>query len=288
MTVNSPIADPTSAHTPDSSEPPKYPTALSLRLAARVALFRGPTAGHAPRHVQANLLIVPARYAPDFRGLCARNPVACPLVAESAPGDPGLGPLATDADVRTDAPGYNVYRDGRLIQADVPDCKAFWADDSVAFLIGCSFTFEHALAAAGLVPRHVKLGLNVPMYKTRLPLMPSGVFSGNVVVSMRPYAAADVPRVRQLTRPFIAYHGEPIAWGPTAPAALGIADLLCPDYGDAPVLRAGDVPVFWGCGVTPQAAALAAGLEGVWVGHAPGKMLVLDLLDADACAARGA
>ncbi|KAI1828321.1 DUF1445-domain-containing protein [Xylaria intraflava] len=262
------------------------------------------TSGLAPTYLQANLIILPSEYAADFRLLCARNPVPCPLIAESSepgrwdsvrshlPGLDGSAVLA-DVDIRKDAPKYNVYKDSRLVKSGCSDIVSDWTDDHVAFLIGCSFSFESALAAAGLTPLHTALKRNVPMYRTTIPLCPAGVFTGsNFVVSMRPYRASDIPRVREITRVFSATHGEPIAWGWEAVKALGIEDIDSPQWGDAPRTRDGEplgnhvgsedlVPVFWGCGVTPQEAVMRANLEGVIMAHSPGHMLVLDCRDSE-------
>ncbi|KLT44685.1 DUF1445 domain-containing protein [Cutaneotrichosporon oleaginosum] len=254
---------------------PSSPT--EAREYARSGRLRGNTSGMCPGHVQANLLILPAKYAADFRRLCARNPVSCPLLAESrATGDKGFpAGVADGADITTDIPGYKVYRDGKFVE-EVDDVVNYWGEDSVAFLIGCSFTFEDALQDAGLGVRHIDEDRNVPMYRTSVPLMPSGVFSGNTVVSMRPYPPEQVERVRTITRPYVRTHGEPIAWGWDAIEKLGINDINKPEYGDAPIIRDGEVPVFWACGVTPQLVVINSHIEGVVIGHAPGKMLCLD------------
>jgi len=231
--------------------------------------------------------------------------VPCPLLAESA--DVGRWDalkshipfvtgekIARDLDLRRDFPRYMVYGDGKLAKAQCTDVEAEWTENHVAFLIGCSFSFETALAAAGLVPPHIVHGRNVPMYRTSLPLCPAGVFkNATYVVSMRMSQAADIERVRDITRPYVATHGEPIDWGWDAVSRLGIKDITKPEFGDSPVLLDGSlvkradaevgdvVPVFWGCGVTPQAAVRQAGLQGTVIGHAPGHMLVLDIRDWD-------
>ncbi len=252
-------------------------TAADVRAAVRGGTITGPTERFAPDFVQANLVVVPRAYADDLADLCLRNPVPCPLV------EPPLAPgayaprCAPDADLRTDLGRYRVWRDGEL--ADRPrEVRALWGDDLVAFLIGCSFTFDHALAAAGLAPRHYALDRNVPMYRTRIPLAAAGRLTGTMVVSMRPYAGADVERVRDVTRPYRVAHGEPIAWGD--PAQLGIADIMVPEYGDPPVFEAGDVPMFWGCGVTPQSVIVASKLPFA-ITHEPGHMFVTDLRHDD-------
>ncbi|KAK4210584.1 hypothetical protein QBC37DRAFT_292217 [Rhypophila decipiens] len=274
-----------------------------VRLAARSNALGGPTSGLAPSYLQANLIVLPRRYAHDFRLLCARNPVPCPLLAESAhPGafdklksyirhdhSSSSHPAAVDIDLRRDAPRYLVYRDGEL-HAQTQDICAEWQDDDhVGFLIGCSYSFEGALADAGLPPRHVVQDRNVPMYRTDIPLCPSGVFSGGTyVVSMRPYKPEDIEKVREITQRFTTTHGEPIAWGWEAAARLGIQNIASPEWGDAPRQLDGQgefgedadegyIPVFWGCGVTPQEAVMRAELKGTIMGHAPGHMIVLDV-----------
>ncbi|GME22639.1 uncharacterized protein LTHEOB_7841 [Neofusicoccum parvum] len=279
-----------------------HPTGISARAAARANTILS-TSGLAPDYLQANLIVLPSRFAADFRLLCKRNPVPCPLLAESAAvgsydalkswidGVPSSA-LAKGIDIRTDAPRYMVYKDGELASSKCADIASAWTGDHVAFLIGCSYSFEAALAGAGLPPRHTALGRVVPMYRTAVPLCPAGAFAGSTyVVSMRPYPRAAVERVRDVTRPYVATHGEPVAWGWDAVARLGIADVNVPDWGDAPgtagegePLRFGDeenVPVFWGCGVTPQEAVMRARLPGTVMGHAPGHMIVLDVKDSD-------
>lgn len=285
-------------------------TGAQVRKEARQGLFTSTTSGEAPSHLQANLIILPSCYADDFTRLCKRNPVPCPLIAKSAKigsydvleswieGLTGEE-LARDLDIRTDAPKYMVYENGVLIHEKIIDIQQFWTNDHVAFLIGCSFSFEEALSAGGLVPRHTKQLRNVPMYKTNIPLCPSGVFNqGTYVVSMRPYRREQIESAREITRPYLATHGEPIAWGWNALAELGIKNFNTPEWGDPPLNECGlpfveipygvgsedggqYVPVFWGCGVTPQDAVKSANLEGVIMGHAPGHMLVLDCRDDD-------
>lgn len=276
----------------------------AIRLAARSAALTTPTSGVAASYLQANLIILPFQYASDFRQLCARNPVPCPLIAESTrtgcwdeikshiPNIDGRS-ILTGCDIRHDVPKYMVYKDSKLVKSHCVDVEAEWTSDHVAFLIGCSFSFETALAAAGLTPRHTQLQRNVSVYRTTLPLNPAGVFTdATYIVSMRSYKASDITRVRDITRPFLLTHGEPIAWGWDAVARLGIRDIDMPEWGDAPLGASGqplgqswgsedEVPLFWGCGVTPQEAAISAGLKGVVMSHAPGHMLLLDCKDED-------
>jgi uncharacterized protein YcsI (UPF0317 family) len=227
--------------------------AHEIRLRCRSGSLAYPTSGLAPGHIQANLYILPSAAASHFRSLCARNPVPCPLLGStplSATGDPSrldtAGLItAPGFDVRTDLPLYNIYRDGRLV-AQKPNVKEEWTDDHVAFLIGCSFSFEAALAREGLAPRHWEAGGNVPMYKTRRKLDPAGIFTDSCyVVSMRPYRAEDVERVRSVTRPFEGMHGEPVAWGWEGMRELGIEDIGRPEFGEKVEIREGEVPVFW-------------------------------------------
>jgi len=256
-------------------------TAAEVRAAIRSGAIDAPTDRLAPDHVQANLAIVPRAYADELEDLCARNPTPCPLVEAPLPPGAFAPRSAPDADLRTDLGRYRVWRNGELVEQP-RDVIAHWSDDLVAFLIGCSFTFDHALTAAGLTPRHSALRRNVPMYRTRVPLAPAGRLHGTMVVSMRPYKPDDVERARDVTRPYRIGHGEPVAWGD--PAQLGIDDLMRPDYGDAPLLEPGDIPVFWGCGVTPQSVIVASRLPFA-ITHEPGYMFVTDLVH-DALRAR--
>jgi uncharacterized protein YcsI (UPF0317 family) len=250
-------------------------TPVELRQAARAGRWTRPTAGLCDGRVQANLMVVPGEAAFEFLLYCQRNPKPCPVleVVEAGRVEPGCAP---GADLRTDLPRYRVYRDGQLA-AEPTEVRALWRDDLVAFLIGCSFSFEEALAAAGVPLRHLEQGSNVPMYRTNRPTVAAGRFHGPLVVSMRPIPAALVPLAVQVTGRFERVHGAPIHVG--APEALGISDLARPDFGDPVELRPGELPVFWACGVTPQAAALASRLP-FCITHAPGHMLVTDLLNA--------
>ncbi len=251
-------------------------TAADARAAVRDGTIAGPTERLAPDHVQANLVVVPRAYAHELADLCARNPVPCPVLERLEPGafEPRCAP---GADLRTDLGRYRVWRDG-VLALQPRDVRALWSDDLVAFLIGCSFTFDHALAEAGLPPRHYAQGRNVPMYRTRIQLAPAGRLHGTMVVSMRPYGAEQIEHVRDVTRAYRIGHGEPVAWGD--PRQLGIDDVMRPDYGDAPVLEPNDVPVFWGCGVTPQSVIVASKLPFA-ITHEPGYMFVSDLVHAD-------
>jgi uncharacterized protein YcsI (UPF0317 family) len=251
----------------------RYNTPGAVRAAARNGDLRANTAGHAPGHVQANLVVLPRALAYDFLVFAQRNPRPCPVLEVLDAGDPRPHRVAPGADVRTDLPGYSVYRHGERA-AEVQDIRALWRADAVAFLIGCSFTFEAALIDAGVPLRHVELGGNVPMYDTSLELRPSGPFHGRMVVSMRPIPAGLVSRAVEVTAAYPAMHGAPIHVG--APEAIGIADPERPDYGDPVPIAPGEQPVFWACGVTPQAVAAASRPEWM-ICHSPGKMFVTDL-----------
>lgn len=247
-----------------------------VRLDARAGKLAGPTANLAPGHVQANLAILPADVANDFLRFCQRNPKPCPLLAVSEPGDPSLPALGKDIDVRSDIPRYRVWRDGHLVD-EPTDVRALWRDDLVAFLIGCSFSFEEAMIDNGLPVRHIEQGCNVPMYRTSIATEPAGPFHGPLVVSMRPLKAADAIRAIQVTSRFPSVHGAPVHLGD--PSLIGIRDIHQPDYGDAVEIRPGEIPVFWACGVTPQSVVAAVQPE-FCITHAPGHMLVTDLLNS--------
>jgi uncharacterized protein YcsI (UPF0317 family) len=247
----------------------------SARAAIRSGEWTGPTAGLAPGNVQANLVALPREDAYDFLLFCMRNPRPCPLLAVTDPGSTTPAEVAPEADLRTDLPRYRVYREGELVE-ERTDVTDLWRHDLVAFLLGCSFTFERALLAAGVPVRHLEEGVNVPMYRTSVACAPAGRFAGPLVVSMRPLAPGDVPRAVQITGRFPGVHGAPLHVG--APEAIGVRDLAEPDYGDPVTVRPGEVPVFWACGVTPQAVA-AASRPALMVTHAPGHMFITDARD---------
>jgi uncharacterized protein YcsI (UPF0317 family) len=249
----------------------------SIRAAARAREWTRPTAGLAPGRVQANVVVLPEADAYDFLRFCVANPKPCPILEVTEVGSPMPAQSAPGADLRTDVPRYRVYRHGEAVD-EVLDVAALWRDDLVGFLIGCSFTFERALMTAGLAVRHIDEGVNVPMYRTSIACRPAGRFSGPLVVSMRPFAPAHALRAVQITSRYPTMHGAPVHVGD--PADIGIGDLRRPDYGDAVTVHDGELPVFWACGVTPQATAAAARPE-LLITHAPGHMFVTDLRDDD-------
>ncbi|MCP2335608.1 putative hydro-lyase [Actinomadura rupiterrae] len=267
---------------PDQPKPgqpvPDRPSILTPAQAR--ALFRagaqpGTTAGWCEGYAQANLLAVPRDIAFDAMLFCRRNPGPCPLLEVTDPGDACPHETAPGADLRRDLPSYRIFQYGRPV-AEVPDATPYWRDDLVAFLIGCSFSFETALAAAGVPVRHVEQGRNVPMFVTDRPCVRAGRLAGPLVVSMRPIPGGLVDEAVAVSARFPAMHGPPVHAGD--PAELGIVDLTKPDFGDPVEFAPGDVPVFWACGVTPQAVLMAARPEFA-ITHSPGRMFVTDRPD---------
>lgn len=257
---------------------PDHPTstaAAAARRAIRAGEFTGQTSGLADGHVQGNVVILPKALAHDFLRYCQRNPKPCPLLAVSEPGGAALPSLGADLDIRTDVPRYRVWRHGRLA-AEPTDIRDLWRDDLVTFVIGCSFSFEQALVEAGLPVRHIEQGRNVPMFRTNIATAEAGPFGGPLVVTMRPMRAPAAIRAIQVTSRFPGVHGAPVHLGD--PALIGIRDLSAPDYGDAVDVHPDEIPVFWACGVTPQAAIEQARPE-FCITHAPGAMLITDLLN---------
>lgn len=252
-------------------------TSEEARALMRRGGWRRPTAGMAAGYVQANLVVLPQTVAEDFHRFCTANPRPCPLLDVTEPGSPEPRRVAPGADLRVDIPRYRVYRDGAFVE-EIPDLLDLWRPDLVAFLLGCSFTFETALQRAGVPLRHLELGCNVPMYRTNRACAPSGLFRGPLVVSMRPIPEALVEQAVHVTERFPHAHGGPVHIGD--PDALGIVDLARPDYGDAVPVYSGEVPVFWACGVAPQAAAEAARIP-LMITHAPGHMFITDLHEDD-------
>ena len=248
-------------------------SAADARAAARRGAWRGTTGGHCPAYQQANLVILPQEAAAEFAAFCTRNPTPCPLIEITPPGDPEPAHAAPGADLRTDLPRYRIYKDGVLAD-EVTDATPYWRDDLVAFLLGCSFTFEWALLEAGIKLWHVEHGKNVAMWRTSTQCRPAGVFHGPMVVSMRPIPSTQLAKAVTASARFPGAHGAPVHVGD--PAAIGIADIARPDWGDAQEFARGDVPVFWACGVTPQAVALAS-KPPFMITHSPGHMFITDL-----------
>ena len=246
-----------------------------IRQLCRTGTLDTPTPGLASGYVQANLVILPLTLAFEFLLFCQRNPKSCPILDVTETGNPEPRIIAPGADVRTDLPRYQIFRQGRLAE-ETTDILSFWREDFVAFLIGCSFSFENALLNAGLPVRHIEEGKNVPMYKTNLNCLPTQKFSSPLVVSMRPMPMHQVVRAVEITSRYARAHGSPIHIG--NPDAIGITALENPDYGDAVSIRKNEVPVFWACGVTTQTAILQLKPE-LAITHVPGYMFISDLKD---------
>ncbi|HYI14397.1 MAG TPA: putative hydro-lyase [Thermomicrobiales bacterium] len=245
----------------------------TIRATIRAGEWTAQTAGLAPGYTQANLVVLPRDLAYDFLLFAVRNPKPCPIIDVTDAGSPVPAQAAPNADLRTDLPRYRVYEHGELVE-EPTDIRHRWRDDMVAFLLGCSFTFEHALVEAGIPLRHLECGDGVPMYVTNRACVPAGAFSGPLVVSMRPIREELVARATDISARYARAHGAPVHAGD--PAALGITDLATPDWGDPTEIRPGEVPVFWACGVTPQAVALQSKPLLV-ITHSPGHMFVTDV-----------
>jgi len=247
-----------------------------IRADIRQGKLTGITAGLGQGYVQANLAVLPKAAAYDFLLFCQRNPRPCPVLEVTDVGSPEPVGVAPGADLRTDLPRYRIYKDGVLAD-EVTDATPYWRDDLVAFLLGCSFTFEWALLDAGVRLWHVEHGKNVAMWRTNIACRPAGMFAGPMVVSMRPIAASQIAKTVLASAKFPTAHGAPVHIGD--PAAIGIPDIARPEWGDPQHFAPGDVAVFWACGVTPQAVALAS-KPPFMLTHAPGHMFITDVPNA--------
>ena len=251
-------------------------TAHEARLLFRTGQYIGYTSGFAEGYIQASLGIVPKQYALDFVTYCHRNSKACPIIAIGNVGDPYLPMLGEDLDIRTDVPRYRVFCDGEVIE-EPTDIRHLWRDDLVTFVWGCSFSFEGALVKSGVSLRDVSRGDNVALYETNIDTNAVGLFSGKLIVTMRPIAPSQVMRAVQVTSRFPSVHGAPIHIG--TPEQIGISDLEKPLKGKAPQVRPHEVPVFWACGVTPRQALERARLP-FCITHRPGSMVIADQLNS--------
>lgn len=250
---------------------------VQFRQLIRTGEHSGNTSGFCPGFVQCNLVILPAADAADFLKFCEANPKPCPLIAMSESGQTNIAKLGADLDIRTDIPSYKLFENG-VVTSEVNDISALWRDDLVAFLLGCSFSFEEALIADGLDVRNVTEAVNVPMYISNIDCIPAGPFKGKMVVSMRPFAPTEALRAAEISARFPSVHGEPIHYA--NPQDIGIADINRPDYGDAVTINEDEHPLFWACGVTPQVALEAAKLP-FCITHSPGCMLVTDIKNTE-------
>lgn len=248
-----------------------------VRQQIREGLINRPTPGMCAGYAQANLVVLPRELAFDFLLFSQRNPKPCPVLDVTDPGSFEPCNAALGADLRKDIPRYCIYQEGKLVE-EVEDVTSYWREDLVAFLLGCSFTFERGLLQAGITVRHIEEKCNVPMYVTNLACKEAGRFHGPTVVSMRPIPYHQVVKAVQITGRYPAVHGAPLHIGD--PKVIGIKNINRPDFGDAVTIKEGEVPVFWACGVTPQAVAMET-KPPFMITHAPGHMFITDILNED-------
>lgn len=253
-----------------------HQTPAQVRAAIRRGEIDFPTAGMCAGYAQANLVILPPEYAADFEEYTRLNPFPCPVL-EIVKGSPITHAMGEGASIVTDIPRYRVYENG-VFTKELTDASAYWKEGYVGFLIGCSFSFEEALLAAGIPVRHIEQGCNVPMFKTSIATKKAGPFEGPMVCSMRPMTPEQARRAYEITAAMPNVHGAPVQIG--HPEAIGVADVMKPDYGDPVEIREGEIPVFWPCGVTPQAAVENA-KPPIVITHAPGHMFITDIRNAD-------
>ena len=254
-------------------------TAQAFRKLVRNGKYTTHTCGlgiELGRYAQANLVTLPSKEAKDFHQFCELNPKPCPLLEMTEVGSPYLNQMGEGIDLRSDLPSYRIFKHGKLVE-ETDNVKSYYDkrdNDLVGFVLGCSFSFEQAILDAGLPVRHIEQNLNVPMYRTNQPCKSSGMFEGPLVVSMRPYKMDEIDQVVEITKRYPRVHGDPIHIG--SPEKIGININKKPDWGDEIELASDDIPVFWACGVTPQAVVLESRPE-FCITHSPGHMLVLDI-----------
>ena len=248
-----------------------------VRKLIREEKITGPTSGMCPGYAQANLVVLPKEYAYDFLLFTQRNPKSCPILEVSQAGDRLLRKIAPGADIATEIPRYRIYENG-VMTGEYTNVESFWREDLVSFLIGCSFSFESELLEAGIEVRHISMGCNVPMYITNIECEPAGIFSGKMVVSMRPIPYGQLVKAVTVTEQMPKVHGTPIHIGD--PSVIGIRDVNRPDFGDAVPIKPGEVPVFWCCGVTPQSVVMNV-KPSFCITHAPGHMLITDVKNTE-------
>ncbi|TCO71488.1 putative hydro-lyase [Marinisporobacter balticus] len=244
-----------------------------IRQMIREGKLQTHTSGMCDGYAQGNLVVLPKNLAYDFLLFTQRNPKPCPVLEITDLGCKEFKSIAPGSDITTDIPKYRVYKNGKL-EEESTDIKSFWRDDFVSFILGCSFTFESALIEEGIEVRHITYGKNVPMYITTIPCKEAGIFSGPTVVSMRPMSPHQVIKAVQITSRYPSIHGAPIHIGD--PSSIGINDIHKPDFGDSIDIKKGEIPVFWACGVTPQAVAMNVKPE-IMITHAPGHMFITDI-----------
>ena len=275
-----------------------------FRESVRSGTFTKPTNAICPGFLQCNLVVLPQAYAFDFLLFCQRNPKACPLIEVCDVGSAHPHGVAPGADLRTDVPRcvffcyfnfclrfsllnpfsnkivfvpslhrYSIYRDGKLSE-EVSDVTEYWPTDSVAFLIGCSFSYDGALMNAGIPLKSAQQGKNVPMYKTNLKCRSAGKLSGNMVVSMKPIPALQISKHIEITSKYTHAHGGPVAVG--SASSIGIQDIHNPEWGESIDIDHDEVPVFHACGVTPQSVLVDSKVPFA-ITHSAGHMFVTDL-----------
>jgi uncharacterized protein YcsI (UPF0317 family) len=242
----------------------------SFRQLCRDGIHTGPTSGHCLDYVQANVVFLPKEYSYDFLLFCQRNPKPCPLLEVTETQTPEI--FAPSADLYTDIPRYNILRDGKIIESKT-EILEYKAQNLVAFLLGCSFSFEQALISSGIPVRHIEENKNVPMYITDIDCRPSGIFRGPLIVTMRPIPKHQVNLAIEITSKFPSVHGAPVHKGD--PRSIGIKDLATVDYGDPVTINPDEIPVFWACGVTPMQSIIQAQIPFA-ITHSPGHMFVTD------------
>ena len=252
-------------------------TPREVRQLIREGKITGHTSGMCPGYAQANLAVLPKDLAYDFLLFTQRNPKPCPILEVSDAGSRNLPFIADGCDIARDIPKYRIYEKGVLV-GEYEDVSAFWRDDLVSFLIGCSFSFESELIEAGIEIRHNTMGCNVPMYITNIETVPAGIFHGPTTVSMRPIPYDQIVKAVQVTGALPQVHGTPIHIGD--PSVIGIKDIMKPDFGDPVEIHEGEVPVFWACGVTPQSVLMSVKPDFV-ITHSPGYMLITDVKNTD-------
>ncbi|OPJ57639.1 putative hydro-lyase [Clostridium oryzae] len=248
-----------------------------VRKLIREGKITTPTAGMSAGYAQANLVILPKDLAFDFLLFAQRNPKSCPILEVSDVGDKSLKYLGEDINITKDIPKYRVYENG-ILTGEYTDVENLWKDDYVSFLIGCSFSFESELIEAGVPVRHIEEKCNVPMYITNIECTPAGIFSGKMVVSMRPIPYDNIVKSVLVTGAMPKVHGAPVHIGD--PAVIGIKNINRPDFGDPVTIKDNEVPVFWPCGVTPQSVVMNVKPK-IVITHAPGHMLITDIKNID-------
>lgn len=247
-----------------------------VRRLIREGVIDFPTAGMCRGYAQANLVILPPEYADDFEEYTRRNPFPCPVL-EIIRGEPVTHDMGDGANICSDIPRYRVYENG-VFTKELTDASEYWREGCVGFLIGCSFSFEERLMQEGIEVRHIAQGRNVPMFKTNIQTVKAGPFAGPMVCSMRPMTPENAQKAYDITVKMPNVHGAPVHMGD--PAQVGVTDVMKPDYGDSVDIYPGEIPVFWPCGVTPQAAVEQA-KPPIVITHAPGHMFITDILNAE-------